>query len=132
MQVRSITREDQFVTWNLTPTKFRMKSEGACRSKIQYKIGQLIKKKYPFDSILEDVTIPDTRLSLDFFIPSRRIAFEIQGGQHNSRSAFFHPKLEDFHKQQDRDDTKMQFCILNSIELVIVNSVEEYEEWANP
>ena len=88
MQVTSVNNPSKRIVWDLRPATWPMKSKAACRSKIQYSIGQMIYLKYPLDPILEDITIPDTRLSLDFYLPQRKIAFEIQGEQHSEMNHF--------------------------------------------
>jgi hypothetical protein len=106
-----------------------MKSKATCRSKIQHSIGQMISKKYPLDPILEDITIPDTRLSLDFYLPQRKIAFEIQGEQHSEMNPFFHDSIADFENQKQRDEMKELFCELNNIRLIKLHSIKEAEKY---
>ena len=127
MQVTSVNNPSKRIVWDLRPATWPMKSKAACRSKIQYSIGQMIYLKYPLDPILEDITIPDTRLSLDFYLPQRKIAFEIQGEQHSEMNPFFHDSIEDFEKQLHRDEIKELFCELNNIKLIKLHSIKEAE-----
>lgn len=128
MKVRSIKNPSDFVNWDIRGSKWSMKSEAACRSKIQYSVGQQIKKRYPFDPILEDITIPETRLSLDFFLPQRSIAVEVQGAQHYKFNKFFHKNKNDLASQKKRDDDKKYFCEINSIKLIIISDVESLQK----
>lgn len=125
MQVRSLDDHSKFITWNISGNKYAMKSRGVCRSEKQFLVGQKLQSKYPLDTIYEDVTIPGSRLSLDFFIPSRKLAVEVQGQQHFERNSFFHESNSDFFAQQKRDEEKRIFCEINNIKLIIVTSHEE-------
>ena len=127
MQVISVNNPIKKITWDLRKGAWPMKSKAACRSKIQYAIGQMILAKYPLDPILEDITIPDTRLSLDFYLPQRKIAFEIQGEQHTEMNPFFHETVADFENEKHRDALKELFCELNNIKLVKLHSLKEAE-----
>jgi hypothetical protein len=129
MQVISVNNPTKKISWDLRKGAWPMKSKAACRSKIQYQIGQLILGKYPLDPILEDITIPDTRLSLDFYLPQRKIAFEIQGEQHSEMNPFFHDSIQDFEDQVRRDEIKELFCELNNIRLVKLHSIKEAEKY---
>ena len=125
MRVKSTKNPSVIVTWDIRESGWPMKSIASCRSKIQYLIGQVIIKKYPLDPILEDVTLPESRLSLDFFLPHRKLAVEVQGAQHDQMNPYFHHSNEDFVKQQGRDDEKRFFCELNNIKLYTVRTEEE-------
>lgn len=128
MQVKSIDDPEKKIVWDVRQTSWPVKNQASCRSKIQYLCGQLLKKKFPFDPILEDITIPGTRLSLDFFLPQRKKAFEVQGLQHDEINSFFHKTEADFNNQQIRDKNKEFFCDLNSLTLIKIRSVQEMEK----
>jgi len=106
---------------------FPMKAESVCRSKLQYECGQKLLRKYPMTVILEDVSIPGEHLYLDFLIPNRRLAFEIQGLQHDKFVSFFHKTKGGFFKSQDRDDRKQKWCDLNNIELIKISKIEDLD-----
>lgn len=106
-------------------TLYGLKTEFACKSKIQYACGQLIKARFPLDIILEEVPLPGMRLYLDFLLPSKRIAFEIDGGQHGEYNAFFHKSQANFQEAIQRDSRKEQWCQLNEIELYRTSSIED-------
>lgn len=131
MKVKSIENPDSTVTWDVRPSSWPLKAKAACRSNIQYEIGQIIKKRYPLDPLIEDVTIPESRLSLDFFLPNRKIAFEVQGEQHDQMNPFFHKTHADFEDQKHRDEIKRFFCELNNIKLYEVRSVSETQRILN-
>lgn len=129
MKVRSTKNPNEFITWDTKQSSYPMKSEASCRSKKQYKVGQILKARYPLDPILEDITIPGTRLSLDFFLPQRNLAVEVQGEQHNEFNPFFHDTKSDFHAQQNRDLEKRLFCELNNITLLEFTSEDEARKY---
>tara|TARA_B100000575_G_C22684423_1_gene415762 strand:+ start:151 stop:552 length:402 start_codon:yes stop_codon:yes gene_type:complete len=131
MKVRSLEPPHEEVVWDLRPSRWPVKSKLACRSKIQYESGQMLSRRYPLDPILEDVTIPKTRMSLDFFLPQRSIAVEIQGQQHYTQNSFFHKTKADFLKQKKRDSDKSFFCELNGIQLIVISKPEELMEYIN-
>ncbi len=109
---------------DIRPSQHPMKSEGACRSKIQFQVGQRLKELYPRDVILEEVYLPDG-FYLDFFIPSRRIAIEVQGRQHDEFVPHFHGSKADFFKSKVRDNNKAKWCQINEIELKAITAVDE-------
>jgi hypothetical protein len=123
-----ITKTREWEVWDIRESKWPLKSEAACRSKIQHMVGKLIKKKYPLDPILEDVSLPRSRLSLDFFLPQRRIAVEVQGVQHKEYTPFFHKTKSSFDDQLKRDEEKELFCELNNINLIYINNEQEAVE----
>ena len=131
MKVKSVNNPNQIITWDLRESSWPMTSSASCRSKIQFEIGQIVKKRYPLDPILEDITIPETRLSLDFYIPHRKIAVEVQGEQHDQMNPFFHKTHADFEDQKNRDELKRFFCELNNIKLYEVRSVSEAQRILN-
>jgi len=131
MKVKSVNNPNQIITWDLRESSWPMKSSASCRSKIQFEIGQIVKKRYPLDPILEDITIPETRLSLDFYIPHRKIAVEVQGEQHDQMNPFFHKTHADFEDQKNRDELKRFFCELNNIKLYEVRSISEAQRILN-
>jgi hypothetical protein len=70
-------------------------------------------------------------MSLDFFLPQRMMAVEVQGIQHFQMNPFFHKTKADFENQKKRDVDKSFFCELNNIELIAIKSVEELREMFN-
>lgn len=113
---------------DIRSVKFPMRSEASCKSKIQYQCGQIIQKRFPFDIILEEIPVPGERLFIDFFIPTRRLAFEIQGGQHEKFSQFFHGTTRGFEESKARDIRKKEWCELNNITLICVRNEKELKE----
>jgi hypothetical protein len=107
---------------------FPIKTEASCKSKIQYAAGQKIKDKFPSDAILEDVPVDGASFYFDFWLPRRKLVFEIQGRQHDEYVKFFHKSKTDFHKAIGRDLKKEEFCRINDITLYCVSTLEELEK----
>ena len=103
-------------------SKHQMKKEGACRSKLQYKVGQRLKKEFQNEVILEEVYIKQERLYFDYYLPHLKLVIEIQGKQHSEHVTFFHKTKREFHQQLDRDSRKRQFCKINNLTLVYMDS----------
>lgn len=126
MKVKDLSGKEHHL--DIRASQYKMKSEKAAKSKIQYNCGQLIKKRFPLDVILEEVTIPGEKLYIDFFIPQKRIAFEIQGNQHQEFVPFFHGNEKGFEESKIRDQRKLKWCDINEITLYTVASTEEMRE----
>ena len=97
--------------------KWNPKSGGGKRSKLHQKAKGLLDSCYPYDRILEEVSLPGTKtirnknLRADFYIPNRN--------------------LLSFFKAQARDRNKADWCKLNEIRLVQLNYNEDIDEWRN-
>ncbi len=76
----------------------------------------LLSSLFPTQTIIEEAHLPGTGgLSLDFLLPLRRLAVEVQGGQHYQFIYHFHDSVRDFHAQQQRDRDKREFCRRNRL-----------------
>ena len=110
------TLNNKEVNWILRPSKCPIKDHS--KSNFQQMIATKLQEIYPLRIILEEVTIPETRLKLDFFIPSLKIAIECQGKQHTEFIPHFHKTIIGFINQQRRDSLKQKFCVQNNITFV--------------
>ena len=106
-------------------------SEAQSRSMFQHAAGEELIKRFPLESVLEEWTIPGSKMSLDFFIPTRMIAIEVQGEQHEKFSPFFHGSRYKFVMQQNRDYYKKEWCEKNNITLIFINDKKEIGKIAN-
>jgi len=104
---------------NINLKKYLLK-ETYQRSKFQTRIKEQLKEEYPSDNIYEEVYIPIEKFYLDLFIPSRQLVIEIQGKQHSMHIKFFHKTKIDFNNQKNRDERKINFCLLNNFKFVAV------------
>lgn len=105
-----------------------MREEGACKSKFQYECGQLIKAKWPNETILEEVSVPGHKLIFDFFLPKVGIVFEIDGSQHKNFNKFFHGNRSNFVRSQVRDAQKATLCKNNRWILINIDSIDQLKE----
>lgn len=127
MKIRGLDGKEYVL--DLRPNKNTLKDRELCRSNIQYECGQLLKQRFPLDTILEELHLPGSNnLYLDFLIPNRRLAFEIHGQQHDKYIPFFHKNKHEYNASQDRDSNKAKWCKLNNFNLYIIRSIEELKE----
>lgn len=102
-----------------SPTKYLIKWNGKCRSKIQERVKSLLYPYWFADTVFEEMPVVGTRLTLDFFNANRQIALEVDGNQHYAYNKFFHGgSRAKFLGQLQRDDVKENFCIRNNIRLI--------------
>ena len=80
-----------------------------------------IKREYGDQTILEEFTIPKSRLRIDFFLPNLMVAVEVNGRQHFEFVKHFHGTRKKFALAKHNDAEKAKWCELNGIELVIWN-----------
>jgi very-short-patch-repair endonuclease len=110
-------------------TKYLINWDKACRSKIQKKIKDLLYNHWAADIVFEELPVAGTRMTLDFYNASRRIAVEVDGNQHYKFNKFFHSNSrQKFLAQLQRDDKKEYFCEINNIKLARVLESDKLSE----
>lgn len=93
-------------------------------SKFQRRVKEFLHHFWKNQVVCEEFPVVGTRMRLDFYNVTRRIAVECDGEQHNSYSKHFHRgSLSVFQKQIQRDDKKTEWCEKNDITLIRI-----YEE----
>lgn len=112
-------------------SKYPLRPEQGCKSKIQYQCGQVLKTKFPLTPILEEVPVPGHNLIFDFFLPTYRIVCEIDGQQHNKYVPFFHKSKRNFLEAQKRDSSKETLCEINNWTFIRVSNSKELEQKLN-
>jgi len=128
------TLDGKIETWNLTGYQISPSNDRSARSALHLQARKLIHELFPSHIILEEVPISVKKgktLFLDFFIPLRKLALEINGKQHSSYTPHYHHTVADFKKAQQNDILKADWCELNGIDLVYFNYDESVEEWKN-
>lgn len=102
-------------------------------SELQRLTGKRILEEFGFPDLKENYR-PDwmqsekgERLELDFYIPSLRIAIEVQGQQHFTFTPRFHSTYECFLAQQKRDSAKLRLCEIHGVQLWEVSNVEDLQ-----
>ena len=121
-------------SWNLS--KYRNnKNSSRPRSQYHIKTRNLLRKIYPRDKILEEVSLPgsntETRKSTlfaDFFLPEYSLVIEVHGRQHYEFVSHFHKTKADFYKSKGRDKDKIRWCELNCISVLELSYAESDEE----
>ena len=106
------------------------------RSSLHIKAKNLLDKLFPYDRILEEVSLPGSKterrrsiLRADLFIPNRNLLIEVHGEQHYKFNKFFYKDKLAFYKAKARDVEKREWCELNDIRMVEFNYNETEEEW---
>ena len=105
------------------------KTDEVGKSSYHIKCRNLLQTLHPTRRIMEEVPIPGHRLFLDFYIPHRQVAIEVQGEQHFKYIPHFHGTKLGFFEAQQRDRTKAEWCILNEIDLIELRYDEDEESW---
>jgi very-short-patch-repair endonuclease len=90
------------------------------RSKFQTRVKKFLYTYWTGNVVFEEFPIVGTRLTLDFYNANKRIAIEVQGGQHTKYVKFFHSDRINFLDQLKRDRNKEKFCEINKIKLVTI------------
>ena len=93
------------------------------------KVKELLVRIFPTDVIIEESPIPAEYLYLDFYLPHRQLAIEVHGEQHYKFNNHFFDSQMDFFQAQARDRRKLNWCVEQSIDLVILNYNEDMNEW---
>ena len=101
------------------PTKYLIKWDKKCRSKIQKRVKDLIKSYWSSDVVFEEFPVLGSRMTIDFYNANKKIAIEVDGSQHYKYNKFFHSNSRHkFLEQLKRDEKKEIFCEMNKIKLV--------------
>jgi hypothetical protein len=125
--VKVFDSDGREVSWNYA--KYYSRRERGGKSKGHILARSIIKELFPFSTLYEEVTLPTSpAMFADFFLPDKRIIFEVHGEQHYEYNPFFHKSKMDFYKSKNRDKTKRQWCESNSI-LIIELPHNKEKEW---
>ncbi len=105
-------------TTKLRLSNKRLRAKGKSKSQFQHEIGKQLSEKYPHDLIFEEVIVSGDGFIIDFFIPSLNLVVECHGSQHQKHIRHFHKTKQEFHRQQDTDQKKRDWCELNGFKLI--------------
>ena len=108
--------------------KYKVKSKENCKSDFQYKIGQILLSFLGGMVLLEEFPVVGEGLHLDFFIPNLKVAVEVDGRQHKEFNSFFYKDKYTFEKMKKNDRVKNNWCTLNDIRMVRIESVPTVDE----
>lgn len=97
-------------------------------SKLQRLTGKRLIEEFGFTDLKENhrpewmISSQGERLELDFYLPSLKIAIEVQGLQHFQHVPRFHRTADDFHQQLRRDREKKTLCLIAGVKLIEIKS----------
>ena len=122
--------DDREYSWNLSLYR---NNQRATASAGHVKARTLLKELFPFDAVLEELTLPGLKPKLfaDFFIASQMLMVEVNGRQHYEYVPFFHKTKHNYFKALRRDALKGEWCVKNHICLMSLNDEESVDEWRN-
>jgi very-short-patch-repair endonuclease len=110
-------------------TKYLIKWDKKCRSKIQKRVKDLLRQYWIADIVFEEIPVVGTRLTIDFYNANKKIALEVDGNQHYKFNKFFHGNSrQNFLSQLQRDEKKEYFCDINNIKLVRILESDKLDE----
>lgn len=132
MKTKNLDGEISF--WKLTGHIVNDSNDRAARSKLHLETRRMLKINFPTLIILEEVPIHlhKNEISyLDFYLPLKKLAIEVNGEQHFKFIPFFHGTTMSFIKSKKKDNDKKEWCNINGIKLIEFNFNESIDEWKN-
>ena len=121
--MKFLTLSNREIRFEIVASRYTPRSLSASRSFGQYNLGRQIQSIYSLAALLlEEFPIPETRLSLDFYMPHHKLEFEFEGIQHDEYNSHFHGDKAGFERQKERDGRKRLWCELNHITLIEVRN----------
>lgn len=110
------------------PRTYIINWEKPSRSKFQTSVKNFLFPYWKHHVVFEEFRIVGSRLSLDFYNASKKIAIEVQGHQHIKFVKHFHRDRRQYLNQLKRDQTKLDFCERNDILLVEIYPEDKISE----
>ncbi len=98
-------------------------------SSLHVRVREFLAAYYPALQVIEEVYAPGEKLFLDLYIPTLKIAIEVQSALHDKFVPHFHGNKLNFYKAQARDKRKKDWCELNNITLVEFFPNEDEIAW---
>lgn len=98
-------------------------------SSYHLKAKELLKNLFTTDIILEEVVLPGSDLTVDFYLPLRKLGVEVQGEQHTNFTKFFHKDRLGFGKSINRDNNKAKWFQDNGFNFIALDYTENLDEW---
>lgn len=121
------------------PSKSSRECDDENRSTLHLEARKLLKKKFPYSTIYEEVTLTGCKgqgnslLVSDFYIPDLGIIIEVHGAQHYKYNKHFFKSEEDFKSAQKNDEIKKAWAELNEFIFIELpyNKIKEWEDIIN-
>lgn len=114
--------------------QYRIDWNSSSLSKFQKTVKDFLYPYWKNKVIYEELPVVGSRMTLDFYNATDRIAIEVQGAQHFKYNKFLHQgNIFNFSGQLTRDLNKEKYCEINEIFLVEVfpDDVLSYEYFKN-
>ena len=106
------------------------------RSNLHKRARKVLQEVFSRDILYEEVPLPGSShgsvrniLRADFFLSSRSLVVEVHGRQHYEFIHHFHKHKLDFFRSKKRDINKVEWCELNSINLITLKYSDTDDEW---
>tara|TARA_R110000822_G_C15338795_1_gene495945 strand:+ start:12933 stop:13340 length:408 start_codon:yes stop_codon:yes gene_type:complete len=112
-----------------SPHKYLIKWHDKSLSNIQRAVKDFLKEFWSNDVVFEEFPVVGTRMKLDFYNDTKKIAVEVQGRQHDEYVKHFHRNKTGFWNQLKRDAKKREWCEKNQIQMVEIrdNDILSYK-----
>ena len=95
-------------------------------SKRQFSVKKFLEKHWSKQVVFEELPVAGTKMSIDFYNATKKIAIEVQGAQHTKYIPYFHNGQKvNFLHQLRRDKQKKEYCKINGIKLVEIHDKDE-------
>lgn len=99
--------------------RYRLDFDKQSLSKFQFSVKQFLRSYWYNHVLYEEFPVVGTRMKLDIYNATRRIAIECDGGQHYKFNPHFHRNNRNVYLRQImRDEGKESWCELNNITLI--------------
>jgi hypothetical protein len=98
--------------------KYRMKWEKKSRSKYQFDLKTFLKPYLSSHVVYEEFPVYGSRMTIDIFDATTKVAYEMQGEAHTKFIEHFHGTVNHYLSQIKRDHQKENWCNLNGIKYV--------------
>lgn len=96
------------------------------RSKLQFSVKKFLEKYWKNHVVFEEFPVAGTKLTIDFYNATKKIAIEVQGQQHRKYVPFFHGGYKNnYINQLRRDKQKADYCVINDIDLVEIYETDK-------
>lgn len=128
--------DNKIYSWNPVLSSNDFNANTDYGSTYHIKARELLKVIFPFESVLEEVTLPGSStkindsLRVDFFIQKRKIGIEVHGEQHYSFNKHFFGSEKNYKLALLRDKNKLEWFNRNNLRLIILpfDKVESWKE----
>ena len=106
-------------------TKFLIDWDKKSRSKVQFQVKQFLKPFWENQIVYEEFPVYGSRMKVDILNATKKIAIEVQGGQHNSFNKFFHNNSRAKYLESiKRDVQKAEWLEKNNFILIEIDEKE--------